>query len=269
MFTGKNSSPAQENIVTDNVISETIDTTFVSFVDEMFEVLSQVDFHKVQRRCLDNLNVVGSSMDVEDKIYDSEKLSDLFKAMSRYCRPHWNWMNIRMLEKMAGNSLAAKQLIKKYKNAVYSRKVKDVLSEISNLEIPPNEYTEVKEKWNKNINELTVRDIVNQWREIEKKFNVEETMLIKSITDGCVEICWLLPNHLFKHAVCSATNNQQGRHDDDQSGSGAKELFPEVLYLKIGDVIIKDDDIGKLRTYILNKNSLAVKRLIRNSNGYK
>ena len=64
------------------------------------------------------------------------------------------------VRKMAGNSLAAKQTIENYKKNIYSRKVKDVMSEISNLEIPTNGYTEVKEKWNKDFNDLIIEDIV-------------------------------------------------------------------------------------------------------------
>ena len=137
----------------------------------MFDILSQEDFSKVKRKPLQNLNVVGGirlTEDLEDKIDESENLSNLFDVLSRRCRPYWNWMNIRMLEKMAGNSSAAKQSIEKYKRNIYSRKVKDVISEISNLEIPKNGYTEVKEKWNKDFNELTIKDVVERWNELEK-----------------------------------------------------------------------------------------------------
>ena len=72
-------------------------------------------------------------------------------------------------------------------------------------------------------------------------------MLLKSINKGCVEVCWLLPNHLVEHASCSVTDNQRGRHDDDdQSSTGTQELFPDVLYLQIGDLVIKDDITSKL-----------------------
>ena len=228
--------------------SESVEAAFASFVDDMFDILSQENFDKVKRKPLENLNVVGGISvreDIEDKIDESEKLSDLFNVLSRRCRPYWNWMNIRMLEKMAGNSLAAKRTIEKYKKNIYSRKVRDVMSEISNLKIPTNGYTEVEEKWNKNFNDLIIKDIVKRWNEIENKFNVEEKMLLKSIEEGCVKVCWLLPNDLVEHASCSVTNYQQDRHDDDQSDTGTQELFPEVLYLKIGDHVIKGD-ISKL-----------------------
>ena len=239
LFLGNFPDLAQESTET-----ESIDATFSNFVDDMFDILNQGNFSRVKTKCLQNINIgcgISLSKDVEDKIKKSENLSQLFEVLTCDCRPYWNWMNIQMLEKMAGNSEAAKQSIEKYKKNIYSRKVKDVMSEISNLEIPTNGYTEVEEKLKKDFDDLTIEDVVKQWNKLEKNFNVpEKSMLLKSINEGSVDICWLLPNDLVEQVSCSVTSNQQGRHDD-QSGTGTQELFPEVLYLKIGDFIIKDD----------------------------
>ena len=223
----------------------------------MFNILEQENFNNVKRRPLQNTNVVGRITHIET-IRNSENLHNLFEVLTCDCRPYCNWMNIRMLEKMAGNSPAAKQTIEKYKKNIYSRKVKDVMSEICNLETPTNGYTEVKEKLKNNFDDLIVKDIVQRLEEIEKKFKVEETMLLKSINEGCVKICWLLPNDLVEQVSCLVINNQEGKpDDDDQSGTSTQELFPEVLYLEIGDLIIKDD-ISKLIFDDLAKNYLTI-----------
>ena len=237
------------DLVQDSVCSESVEAAFSSFVDDMFDILEQENFSKIKIKPLQNINVTGGitlSKYTENTIRNSENLHDLFEVLTcdRDCRPYCNWMNIRMLEKMAGNSLAAKQTIEKYKKNIYSRKVKDVMLEISNLEIPKDGYTEVKVKWKKHFDDLIIKDIVQRWNEIERKFNVEETMLLKSINKGCVEVCWLLPNDLVEQVSCLLTSNQQGRHD--QSGTGTQELFPDILYLKIGNDIIKNDTISKL-----------------------
>ena len=247
-FIGEDCSMFQASITTDS-----IDATFSQFVDDMFDVLNQEDFGKVQTKCLQNINVIGGislSMNVENKIDDSKNLAGLFKVLCR-CRSHWNWMNVRMFEKLAGNSSKAKQLIENYKNKVFSRKVKDIMSEISFLDILTDGYTEVKEKWNKEFNDLKIIDIVERWSDVEKKFNVEETMLLKSINRGCVEICWLLPDHLVEDVVSLATNSQHHLGSDTW-----EELFLEMLYLKIGDTIIKDNVISKLY-FKSNVNSVA------------
>ena len=66
-------------------------------------------------------------------------------------------------------------------------------------------------------------------------------MLLKSITEGCVEICWLLPNDLVEHAISSAAKNQSVKCGIK---SATQQLLPKVLYLKIGEVVMKDYIIG-------------------------
>ena len=219
----------------------------------MFDALSKEDYNKVQRKCLENLGVVcGISLpdNIKNGIRDSKNTSELFKVLPD-CTRYWNWMNIRMLERMAGNCSVAKQLIKTYKSKIFSKKVKDVLSEIPDFEVTKDQYTQVKEKLKKDFDDITIEDITERWNDIEKKFNVEETMLLKSITGGCVEIIWLLRNDLVKQAIQSATKSQPITHDDhpvsheDQNvthddHSGAQDFFPEVFYLDIGGFVIKD-----------------------------
>ena len=272
MFIGKKSSDVQESIITDNTSSESIEATFSAFVDKMNDVLEQQTFDKVQRKGLENISIEDAKTKVrgviqvskveEQKIAGTRNVAELFKVMCscESLRPYWNWMNIRILEKLAGNCEPAKHLIEKYKKDVCSRKVKDVLSEISSLETPIG-YTEVWEKFDKDFNDLLVGDIVKRWSEIEKKLDVEENMLLKSITKGCVEICWLLHNDLVDHAIHSATigylvsqsaTQEQVEGDyqsvtpdpaKDDSQSTTQE-FAKVLYLKIGEVIIKDGTTG-------------------------
>ena len=246
-FVGENHSSDEESV---HESSRTIESIFSEYSEKICDALKAgSDFRKVRRKCVANVNVIGTislSQETQNKISIIEDFDDLFDVLCK--TPYWNWMNIRMLEKMAGDCSEAKQLIKEYKNAIFSRKVKEVISEIPNLKIPTSDYIRVKEKWNKDFNDLKIKDIVDRWSEIEKKFKVEETMLLESITEGCVEICWLLPNHHSKDVICLATNNQQGRHDDDdQSGSSTQDLFSDMLYLKIGNDVIKDIIISKFK----------------------
>ena len=240
MFIGKISSSVQESVSKrDFNLYVSLDANFGDFVDEMYDALSKVEFCKVKRKCLENLDVcigILLSKHVQDQIQKSTNLCRLFSIVSRL-KQYWNWMNIRMLEKMAGNCSAAKKLIEKYKIGVLSRKVEDVIFEINqDLKIPEDKYIEVKEKWKKDFKELLVGDIIKRWEELEKKLNVRGAMLLKNITKGCVEVCWVLPNYYFEIAVNSVV---QG-------------LFPEVLYLKIGHCVIKDDrDYSKSKLIVV------------------
>ena len=249
LFVAINSDSDQESILSDCEDCEKLESTFSTYADEICDTLKEEikDFRKVRRRCAQNVNVTGTMSlpkDIRNQILNANNFDDLFDILC--CTPYWNWMNIRMLERMAGDCTAAKQLIEGYKNKVFSRKVKDVISEIPNLKVPKGVYTEVKVKWDKNFNDLTIKDIVTEWNDIEKKFNVDEAMVLKSITEGCVEVCWLLPNHLTEHAIYSIKH-------DNQSDTNTQELFPEMLYLKISDAVIKDEVMSKLHIQIQEK----------------
>ena len=89
----------------------------------------------------------------------------------------------------------------------------------------------------KDFNDVTIGDIVKKWNEIEERFKVKESMLLESIAKGCVEICLLLPNGLVEHAISSANKNQPAKRGDQLA---IEELFPDVLYLKFGGVVMKD-----------------------------
>ena len=67
-------------------------------------------------------------------------------------------------------------------------------------------------------------------------------MLLENITAGCVEISWLLRNDLIEHAIYSSTSRKPVGNDQSYS----QKLFPEVLFLKIGGVVIIGDIKSKL-----------------------
>ena len=195
--------------------------------------------------CLENLNVIcgmSLSQDVKDNISNAKDLENLFNAT----RSSRNWMNIRVIEKMAGTCEEAKKLIDQYKHKVYSKKVKEVISEIPNLEVPADIFTEVKEKWHVEFDDLRIKHVVERWNEIEKMLEAEGSMLFKNITKGCVEICWLIPNDLVERAVYIATSSPAKHDDHDQLATEYQKFYSKSLSLKIGDVIIKDT-IGSKR----------------------
>ena len=74
-----------------------------------------------------------------------------------------------MLEKMVGDCSPAQELIDQHKKEVYSRKLKDVLSDIPKLKIPKDKCTKVKVKYKKkDFDDVLIEDTVEEWNEIEK-----------------------------------------------------------------------------------------------------
>ena len=240
-------SSNQESITQHCENYETIDSIFVTFVTKVCNTLKEEkEFITVRRNCFQNVNVTGTislQKETQNEIRHAENFDKLFDVLCT--TPYWNWMNIRMIEKMAGDCISARKLIIQYKNKIFSKKVKDILSEIPKFEVDTDTYTKVTEKWDKNFNDLTINDVVERWSDIEEKFDVEDKMLLKSITEGCVEICWLLSNDCVKHVVDLATNSQSVHKHDHQPDKDTQDMLHDMLYLKIGNAVIKDDFIIK------------------------
>ena len=190
---------------------EDVDDCFSHFTAAMFKILSEAKFTSLRRACLENSNRLGGvalSKELKSSIANAQSLDQLFDVLCD--SPYWNWMNIKMLTKMAQASLldAATKLIQQYKDEVFSRKLIDVLPQLPNLNISDTDYTKVKERWNKDLNDVTVNDLVNHWSEIENIFDVEEpTVLLEKVINGSIEIYWLIPTELVDH-IRHSVNNQ-------------------------------------------------------------
>lgn len=201
-----------------------------------------VEFEVLRRTCIENVNTpFGACIPQElvDEIKDTANLNNLFDVLAS--SPYWSWINIRILTKMVRVSRVdeAEELVERYKEAVFSRKLGLLLKQIPALNIPADYYAEVEQKWNKSLDEVTVQDLVSHWSKMEELFDVKEpTLLLKKVVDGCVEIHWLVPANLT-HQICCAVFN--GRHSNKS-----------ILHLKISNHVILRNEIteGLIGNYV-------------------
>ena len=228
---------------------ENPDECFVHFTAAMYRILSKVEFHFLRRACIENTGRLGGIAipeDLKKRIIASHSLSNLFDVLSD--SPYWSWMNIKMLGKMAQASHldAASKLIQQYRDEVFSRKIIEVLQQIPNPKISDKYYTKVKEKWNKNLDDLTVNDVVNHWSEVEQIFNVEgPTILLDHLLDGSVEIYWLVPTELVEDICCFIQSRISMLYKYD------------ILYFDIGGHLIKRPVTGQPHTTGAVSGSIA------------
>lgn len=225
-------SPVHEGstVAVDFSMFDEVEVMFAAFVSALRNTLSEEKFKTVRRGCIMNSKMLGAKLPIDfiDKVNATKTLDDLFDVVigSPYC----NWMNIRLLEKMAATSLQSNacQLIEKYKNAISSKKLKDILKHIPEVwsQVTDNYYSRIKQRWNKEFDEVTVKDVIGQWCKLEKIFDVEEpAVLLDQVIKGSIEFHWLIPTELVLRARYSAFKNWHQLDD--------------VLYLEICDHIIK------------------------------
>ena len=217
-------------VIVDFSTFDEVEVMFSAFISALRKLLSEDKFKMIRRGCISNGKLLSAKLpnDFVDKINATKTLDDLFDEVVN--SPYCNWMNIRLLEKMAAASLQSNacQLIEQYKDVVSSKKLKDIfehIPEVSSL-VTDNYYSKIKQRWNKEFDDLTVKDVIGQWCRLEKIFDVEEpALLLERVIKGSVEFHWLIPSELVCHARYSAFKNWH--------------LLDDILYLDICDHIVK------------------------------
>ena len=223
----------EKAIAVDFTIIDNVENMFITLVTALRSLFSEDMFKNLRRAYIINGKLQTLPKHFIDKICNTKNLDDLFDVIvqSNNC----NWMNIRLLERMAAASIncnapaihpIAHQLINKYKNAIFSKRLVDVCRQIPNIEVPENYCFEVKQKWDKEYAEVTLKDIIDQWDRLEKIFDVEPTLLLQNVIKSSIQFHWLIPSELVHHARYSAFKNWHQLDD--------------ILYLDICGYVIKD-----------------------------
>ena len=219
---------AQDTAI-DFSIYDDVESMFTALVAGLQNMLSEDNFQLVHTGCILNNKALKAKYpsDFIKEIDETSTLDQLFIVLkkSSYC----NWMNVHLLEKIAVASLQpnAYQLVQKYKEAISAKKLKDVFNQMPDIQITADYYSKVREKWHKEFDDVTIKDVIGHWNKLERIFDVDKPeLLLDRVLEGFVEFYWLIPSELVCHARYSAFKNWHQLGD--------------ILYLDICDHVIKD-----------------------------
>jgi len=210
-----------------------VDDMFLKLVLAVGDILkaSGCEFSILQSACIkaDTPLVETNKLPPEfiDKVNATKNMDELL-ALLIEC-PYCNWINVCMLEKMAALSCQkeVKHLIAKYKKNIFSKKLTDVLEDFPDYEGTDEFYTKIRDKWNKDLEDITIEDVAKHWIKLQKIFDVKDLeLLLENVLKSSVEI----PVELASHARLSAFKK---RYD-----------LEDVSYLSIGDRVITVEHIS-------------------------
>ena len=182
------------------------------------EVRRHHDFLDVRTACAIRAN---EKLTAEiKKTQDTDSLFELFAENKAHC----NWLNIRFLEVIAtatGNSKLT-SLIVSYKDAIYSKTLREVWDYIPYCAVRTKYYSTLQIKFDgKDPDTVTVEDFQ---RMCEPYLRKEITRLIAIIEEGSLKIAWFIPTNAVYQAYLSALMLPQESRLDS--------------YLQIGDWVI-------------------------------
>ena len=106
----------------------------------------------------------------------------------------------------ASGSSVAKGFVNSYRNAIFSKKLLEVLPSIPNTEVKDAYYSKIVSKVQKDVEQITVSDLLKFQYDLETVIMdiASGTCSLSCIKEGCIEIHWLVPTHCIDHAYQSA-----------------------------------------------------------------
>ena len=182
------------------------------------EVRRHYDFVDVKTACVTRANEKLTA-----EIKKTQDTNSLFELLAEN-KAHCNWLNIRFLEVIAtatGNSKLT-GLIVSYKDAIYSKTLREVWDQIPYCAVRTKYYSTLQIKFDgKDPDNVTVREFK---RMCEPYLVKEIAMLIAVIEEGSLRITWLIPtNAVYQIYLSALLLPQESRLDS---------------YLQIGDWIV-------------------------------
>ena len=196
---------------------ENISSAFICLISTVTECLESKKFYTIRRACIAQINSPSGAQlpsDVVQKIKNAENLDALLDTLTD--TKYWSRIDLRLLEALvvASGSSTAQDIVKSYKETVYSKKLVDVLPHVPNKEIRDAYFTKIISKVGKD-SEITVGDLVELRSTLESVImDINKgTCVLEHIEDGCLEIHWFIPTHYVDHAYKVACLRRHRFHE--------------------------------------------------------
>ena len=207
-----------QNLLPDFSKFKNISSAFICLISTVTECLESKKFYIIRRACIAQINSPSGAQlpqDVVQKIQNAENLDALLDILT--ATKYWSWIDLRLLETLvvASGSSTAHDIVNKYKEIVYSKKLVDVLPNVPNKEIRDAYFTKIISKVGKGSDEITVGDLVEFRSQLESVImDINKgTCVLEHIEDGCIEIHWFIPTHHIDHAYKIACLRRHKFHE--------------------------------------------------------
>ena len=191
---------------------------FIVLQTKMCAILKKANFGDIRRACISQMHTPDGVEFSEEFVYHIIKTTntdDLFDQL--VCSPYWSWIDLRIMEAMvaASGSPLAYQLLENYKDAVFSKRLIDVLPDVPNKEVKVAYYKKIAAKLMKEPSEMTVADLLKFQSQLEGVImDIKRgTCTLERLDRGCVEAHWYIPISLVDVAYQNTRTRQYQFHD--------------------------------------------------------
>lgn len=217
---------------------DSITEAFLFLTSNVSKLLQSEDFYTIRRACIEQTNTPNGaqlSPDMMQKITTTNNLNVLLDTLA--LSPYWSWIDLRLLSALvvASGSSTAKNFLDSYKKVTFSKKLIDVISDIPSKEVRDKHYTKIVSKFNKELDEITIFDLLKRQSQLETVIMdlKKGTCALARIEEGCIKIHWFIPTDYIDHVFKSASTKRHKYHTLHlqylQIGAYEKVYDPSVL----------------------------------------
>jgi len=229
-----------------------IANAFVCLVAIITQLLEKTKLEIIKMACFTQINTPNGaklSHAVVKQINSAKDLYELLKILHE--TPYWSWIDLRLLEALviASGSATAKKNVENYKDAVFSKKLNEVLPYILQKKIRDKFFAKIVCKINKDADEVTVADLIDIQCDLEKVIMGigDGTFALEHFENGCIKIYSCIPNYHAERVYHAASSQLHKFCDLDliylKIGTYPKMVNPSHLMLKPRHLL---DTAGKI-----------------------
>jgi len=202
-----------------------VSAAFSALTSKIQASIKQSHFSMVRSRCLGRTRP-GPMKTAIRETHDVDSLFQLLDENNTYC----HWMNIQFLETMAAAVDVASRtnklmkLVEEYKDAIYSRTLRQVWDAIPHrTEVRSNYYSKLQVVFcDKDPDNVTVREVLTQCKpELRKNLALD----IMYIEEGSLKISWFLSTDDVYQSFLSLIAIPQEERNDDFMKVGAWVVY--------------------------------------------
>lgn len=182
---------------------------FIAMQTKMRALLQSANYGDLRRACLAQIHSPGGVKlpdNVVEKVSSTQNIDDLFDVLVK--TSYWCWIDIRILEMMvvASGNAQAHELLSNYKAVIFSKRLVDMLPNIPSKTEKEEYYTIIVTKVEKDIDEMTVADLLKFQSQLEKVIMgiKEGVCVLDHLEKGCIEVHWYIPNSCIDRAYQNA-----------------------------------------------------------------
>ena len=188
---------------------KSVTQAFLTLTSKLTKLLRKADFHIIRRSCIEQISTPnGAQLLPEDvsAIKSSKNIDELLDVLA--FSAYWSWIDVRLLEAVvtASDNMNAINLIEKYKDAIFQRKLKEILPDAPGKEIKEAYYSKIVSKVNKDPNDITVADLLKFQSQLETVImDIKKGVcVLEHLEKGCIEVHWYIPTSCVDRAYQSA-----------------------------------------------------------------